>query len=100
MKYTPTPVRRGLRTIGENIRIQRKLLNLTAQMVAERAGISTPTLLKLERGGGAGLDATLAVLRVLGMLDAMVASTDPYATDRGQLLAGEHLPQRVRVKGP
>ncbi|MDO5633421.1 MAG: helix-turn-helix transcriptional regulator [Micrococcus sp.] len=97
MRYTPTPVRRALRELGTNIRNQRKLLGLTAGMVAERAGISAPTLTKLETGGGAGLDVTFSVLRVLGMLDAVVDASDPYETPVGRLRAGEHLPQRVRV---
>ncbi|WP_087118030.1 helix-turn-helix domain-containing protein [Corynebacterium urinipleomorphum] len=97
MKYTPTPVRRGLRTIGENIRNQRKLLGLTVTMVAERAGISAPTLSKLENGQGAGLDATLAVLKVLGLMEGVVTATDPYETDVGRLRAAEKLPERVRV---
>lgn len=98
MKYTPTPVRRGLRTIGENIRNQRKLLGLTMKMVAERARISERTLRNLEAGQGAGLDVTLSVLHVLGMLDRMVDATDPYATDVGRLRAMEQLPERVRIR--
>ncbi|MBG6121713.1 helix-turn-helix domain-containing protein [Corynebacterium aquatimens] len=97
MRYTSTAVRRGMRTIGGNIRNQRKLLGLTVKMVAERSGISVTTLSKLENGQGAGLDATLAVLNVLGMLDRVVTATDPYETDVGRLRAAEKLPERVRV---
>jgi len=86
-----------MRELGENIRTQRKLLGLTAQMVADRAGISAPTLTKVENGAGAGLDAVFSVLRVLGMLEAVVQASDPYTTTVGRLRAEEHLPQRVRV---
>ena len=44
MAYIPTKVRRAARTIGEQLRIQRKLMGLTAQMVAQRADITTVTL--------------------------------------------------------
>ncbi|MDY6054531.1 helix-turn-helix transcriptional regulator [Micrococcus sp.] len=98
MRYVATPVRRSMRELGENLRTQRKLLGLTAQMVADRAGISAPTLTKLESGGGAGLDVTFSVLRVLGMLDPVVQASDPYTTAVGRLRADEHLPQRVRVR--
>lgn len=98
VKYTPTPIRRGMRTIGENLRNQRKLLGLTMKMVAERSRISETTLRNLENGQGAGLDATLSVLHVLGMLDYVVTATDPYETDVGRLRAIEQLPERVRVQ--
>ena len=100
MRYTPTPVRRGMRAIGEHVRIQRKLLGLTGSMVAERAGISPTTLSKLENGQGAGLDATLAVLNVLGLLDRVVTASDPSLTDVGRLRAAEQLPERVRTPKP
>lgn len=50
MAYIPTKVRRAARTIGEQLRIQRKLMGLTAQMVAERADITTMTLQRIEQG--------------------------------------------------
>lgn len=99
MSRTPIPVARSLRMIGQNLANQRKLLGLTAKMVAERAGTTPPTISKLENGEGTTLDITLRVMRVLGMMDAVVAATDPFATERGRLLADEHLPERVRVRG-
>jgi transcriptional regulator with XRE-family HTH domain len=98
MSTTPLPVKRSLRTIGQNIASQRKLLGLTAKMVAERAGTTPPTISKLENGEGTSLETTLRVLRVLGLMDAVVAATDPFATERGRLLADEKLPERVRVR--
>jgi transcriptional regulator with XRE-family HTH domain len=99
MSRTPIPVARSLRMIGQNLANQRKLLGLTAKMVAERAGTTPPTISKLENGEGTTLDITLRVMRVLGMMDAVVAATDPFATERGRLLADEKLPERVRVRG-
>lgn len=98
MATTPPPVKRSLRTIGRNIATQRKLLNLTARMVAERAGTTPPTISRLENGEGASLELTLRVLRVIGLMDAVVAATDPYATERGRLMVDEQLPQRVRIR--
>lgn len=95
---TPIPVKRSLRAIGKNLANQRKLLGLTAKMVAERAGTTPPTISKLENGEGTTLDITLRVMRVLGLMDAVVAATDPFATERGRLLADEKLPERVRVR--
>lgn len=96
-RITPIPVRRALRTLGEDISIWRKLLGLTAQQVADRAGISRSTLTKLESGhGGVSLESSLRVLRALGVLDTLVSSVDPYRSDVGRLRSEEVLPQRVR----
>jgi len=95
---TPIPVKRSLRAIGRNLANQRKLLGLTAKMVAERAGTTPPTISKLENGEGTTLEITLRVMRVLGLMDAVVDATDPFATERGRLLADEKLPERVRVR--
>jgi len=98
MPTTPLPVKRSLRTIGQNLAAQRKLLGLTAKMVAERAGTTAPTISKLENGQGTSLEITLRVLRVLGLMDGLVAATDPFATPRGRLMVDEKLPERVRVR--
>jgi len=97
MSYLPIPVKRALRTLGEHVATQRKLLGLTQAQVAERASVSQPLIVRLEKGDGATLEKTLRVLRVLGMMDALIEAADPYLTDRGKLLAGMHLPQRVRT---
>lgn len=94
---TPIPVKRSLRAIGQNLANQRKLLGLTAKMVAERAGTTQPTISKLENGEGTTLEIALRVMRVLGLMDAVVSATDPFTTERGRLMADEKLPDRVRV---
>lgn len=99
MATTPLPVKRSLRVIGQNLANQRKLLGLTARMVAERAGTTPSTMSKLENGEGASLEITLRVMRVLGLMDAVVAASDPFTTERGQMMIGEKLPERVRVRG-
>lgn len=96
MAYIPTKVRRAARTIGEQLRIQRKLMGLTAQMVAQRAD-TTVTLRRIEQGESVRTDVLFRVLRVLGMLDAVVTATDPYLTDVGRLRASEKLPKSVRI---
>ena len=97
MAYIPTKVHRASRTIGEQLRIQRKLMGLTAQMVAERADITTVTLRRIEQGESVRTDVLFRVLRVLGMLDAVVTATDPYLTDVGRLRVSEKLPKSVRI---
>ncbi len=84
-------------SIGDNLTIWRKLLNLTADQVADRAGIARGTLARIEHGdGGASLAAFLSVARALGQLDRIVDATDPYETDLGRARADQMLPKRVR----
>jgi transcriptional regulator with XRE-family HTH domain len=94
---TPLAVGRGLRLLGEHLSTWRKLQRLTAAQVADRAGISRDTLRTIEQGKGtASTENLLRVLRILGILDSVVAASDPYQTDVGKLRADEVLPKRVR----
>lgn len=94
---TPLPVQRALRQLGEDIVTWRKLQRLTAAQVADRAGVSLPTLRSLEHGRGSiSLENTLRIARALGLLDKVASAVDPYATDVGRLRTEERLPQRVR----
>lgn len=99
MATRPTPVRtqRAAQQVGDHLRTWRKLLGLTAEQVAERAGITRQTLGRLERGEPTvGFDVVLNVLRALGQLDALVTALDPYESDLGRARADQVLPVRVR----
>ena len=65
----PMPtVGRLLAELGENIRLARRRRRLTAAMLAERAGMSRPTLRSIERGdAGVTLGAVANVLHCLGL---------------------------------
>jgi len=94
---TPLAVSRALRALGTHVADWRKLQRLTAAQVSERAGISRDTLRAIEQGKGtASTENLLRVLRILGVLDGVVAAADPYQTDVGRLRADEILPKRVR----
>ena len=93
----PAKVRQSAVQLGEHVAIWRKLQRLTAEQLAERAGISRGTLRRLEHGDpGVGLDVLLSVARALGQLDRLVEALDPYGTDLGRARADWALPQRVR----
>ena len=94
---TPLSVARALRVLGTHVSNWRKLNRLTAAQVAERAGISRDTLRAIEQGKGtASTENLLRVLRILGVMDGVVAAADPYRTDMGRLRMDEALPKRVR----
>jgi DNA-binding XRE family transcriptional regulator len=97
---TPAAVASGQRRIGEHLATWRKLRQLTAAQVADRAGISRHTVMRLENGEGVSTENLLRVARSLGVLDTLVAALDPYATDLGRLRSQEALPERVRPSRP
>lgn len=97
---TPLAVANGQRRIGEQLATWRRLRRLTAAQVADRAGLSRHTVMRLENGEGASLESMLRIARALGVLDSLVAALDPYATDVGRLRSEEALPERVRPPKP
>lgn len=97
VRPTPSRVRRAAADIGEQLATWRKLQGLTAAQVAERAGIARSTLTKIESGDtGVRFEAVLRTAQALGILDSLIAATDPYETDLGRARADESLPKRVR----
>jgi len=61
-------VKRILEQLGENIKLARLRRKISTTQVAERAGISRPTLLAIEKGyPGVSLGSYVLVLFVLGL---------------------------------
>jgi transcriptional regulator with XRE-family HTH domain len=103
----PTPhrpslaVRRALRKLGEDIYNARRRRGLPAEIVAERAFTSRPTLRRVEKGDhGVSIGAYAAVLQALGLLDGLESLAAPAQDEVGLATAVEDLPQRVRLRRP
>lgn len=68
------PVARILRGLGENLRLARLRRRIPATSLAERAGMSRPTLRSLERGeASVTLGALANVLNSLGLVKDLAA---------------------------
>lgn len=94
---SPPRTRRVAARIGEYVTTWRKLYGLTADQVCQRAGISRPTLRKIESGDpSVSFESLLNVLRALGQMDKLADALDPYDTDFGRARADQNLPERVR----
>jgi transcriptional regulator with XRE-family HTH domain len=95
----PPPVRRALRSLGDDVLTWRKLRGLTQAQLADRSDVSRGTLHRLEKGdGGVTAENLLRVLRGLGILDSLSRGLDPYESDVGRLRSEERLPGRVRPR--
>ncbi len=94
--HTPIPVRRAQRSIADNLSLARRQQRVTVELLADRAGISVPTLRRLLNEGAGSLENYLRVASILGLLDATVSASDPLNTPMGRLRADEDTPVRVR----
>ena len=90
---------RQVAALGSRLAIARKRRRLTQHTLASRAGISIPTLRKLEQGDPAvSLAAALRILQVLGLaedIDRLAADDD--LGRRLQDLAQKGAPRRRRT---
>jgi len=97
----PPAVVRALHKLGGDIRDARRRRRLPMETVAERALITRVTLTKVERGDpGVSLGIYATVLFVLGLVDRLAQVADPGQDRVGLALAGEQLPERIRLPSP
>lgn len=93
---TPIPVSRAMRQISVNLDLARRQQRIPVALLAERAGLSMPTVTKMLRTGNGSFENFLRVARLLGLLDGVQQATDPLNTDIGKLRADEDTPKRIR----
>lgn len=95
----PLPVKRSLAKLGEDIKAARIRRRITAELMAERAFVTRPTLRKVEKGDpSVALGTYAAVMFVLGLAPRLAELADVRSDELGLQLDEERLPQRVRRK--
>ena len=101
----PTPhrpsaaVRRTLRKLGLDIRDARRRRHLPAEILAQRAFTSRPTIRRIEAGDHrVSMSIYAGVLQALGLLDGLGQLADPAHDETGLAFASQDLPKRTRVK--
>ena len=87
----------ALALVGERVTRWRRLVGLTQQQVADRAGVSRGAVVRIEAGEpGPSVDTFFRVLNALHILDQVTDALDPMRTAVGMARAEEKIPQRVR----
>ncbi len=98
MTNLPIPVISALRKLGQDINDARRRRRITAQLMAQRAGLSRSTIGKIEKGDPTtSMGSYGAVLFVLGMEKRLGDLVDSLHDFVGRRLEDENLPQRVRI---
>ena len=100
MLTLPIPVTRALHKLGHDIKDARRRRRIPMAIAAERASISKPTFIRVERGDpNVSIASYATVLYVLGMGDRLgdlaALKNDPV----GLQLEEENLPKRIRRAG-
>lgn len=92
----PRRAKQSLVIVGEQIRCARLRRNLTIEQIAERAGCSEPTILRIEKGNpSVAMGTYLRVLYAIGLDQdiLLIAQNDPL----GRTLQDLNLPRRKRA---
>jgi transcriptional regulator with XRE-family HTH domain len=102
VKISSPRAKRALQEFGANLRTARLKRRISIKGFAERAGVSTSTIIRLEKGDGGVSIGTLAMAcLVLGEIDRIAGFLDPGTDDTGLLLDKQALPKRIDSKrGP
>ena len=96
MHTLPIPLKTALRKLGSDLRDARLRRRIPAAIMAERAGISRTTLVKVEKGDpGVAAGTYAAVLFVLGMVERLKDLASARTDEVGLALDEERLPQRI-----
>ncbi len=89
-----------VRDIGRRLKAYRLGRNLGVVDVAERAGINRNTVVNAEQGANPRLGTVVAILRVLGQLDAVDAFLPEPALSPLQLARTAGRPRRRAHRSP
>ena len=93
----PIPVQKAMRKLGKDISDARRRRRITTKIMAERAGISSRTLAKIEKGESTvAISSYASVIFALGMINRLEDLIDAHHDLTGLELETENLPKRIR----
>lgn len=96
--YTPNKAKEVLQNLGSQIRLARKRRVLTIADLAGKIGVSSPTIIALEKGvPTVSVGVLVSVLWTLGLESEIKALSTP-SDPEGIKLMNARLPKKVRSK--
>ena len=94
--YLPSSAKHAVRSLGENLRIARKRREWTIAELAQKMGVSSPTVIALEKGEHTvSIGVLFSALWMLG-LESELKGLSVFQDRPGQELMSGRLPQRIR----
>lgn len=95
--YIPSRAKEALKILGSNIRIARKRRQWTIADLAEKMGVSSPTVMALEKGEPTvSLAVLVSALWTLGLEKELTMLSQPN-DEEGIKLMTARLPQKVKI---
>ena len=93
--YTPSEIGNIL---GERLKAQRLVLNLTQATLAEKAGIGVSTVARIESGQGGTLDNIIRLAIALGMINHFAELFENVPANIEEVIAKQNLRLRASNK--
>lgn len=95
----PFEVEVSLKALGANIRTARLRRGLSAEVVAQKIGVTRQTVADAERGKPTTAIAVYAgLLWALGLVGQLAEVASPLTDEEGRALAMQHEPKRARSR--
>ncbi|MDR3048720.1 MAG: hypothetical protein LBV16_02615 [Elusimicrobiota bacterium] len=96
--HLPLPAMSALRKLGQDINEARRRRRIPMALMAQRAGITEVTLIKIEKGNpNTAMAGYASVLFVLGLIDKLKEIADIANDKTGQIFEAQNLPKRIRI---
>lgn len=96
--YTPNKAKEALKELGEQIRLARKRRLWTIAELSKKIGVSSPTIIALEKGEPTvSVGVLVSALWILGLEAELRSLTNPNDIE-GIKLMNTRLPKKVRTR--
>ncbi len=93
--YTPSEI---TAILGERLKKQRLLINITQSQLANKAGVGKSTIARVETGQGGTLENFIRIATALGLINELAELFEPKANNIDELIKQQNLPQRASRK--
>ncbi len=93
--YTPSEI---TAILGERLKKQRLLINITQAQLADKAGVGKSTIARVETGQGGTLENIIRIASALGLINELADLFEPKANNIDEIIKQQNLPQRASRK--